>query len=91
MGKVRPYVLDLESANKTQVKPSRTKLKKEECRWGSLWCGLKGTPEQKSLLSDWPVPRPRQWTDYVNRPQSEKVPNAIRQSVVRVQPFGSPQ
>jgi putative transposase len=63
----------------------------EEWRWGSLWCRANGTPQQKSLLSDWPVPRPRQWIDYVNRPQSEKELTAIRQSVIRGQPFGSPQ
>ncbi len=63
----------------------------EDWRWGSLWCRANGTPEQKSLLSDWPIPQPRQWIDYFNRPQSEKELAAIRQSVIRGQPFGSPQ
>ena len=62
----------------------------EDWRWGSLWRRVNGTPEQKSLLSDWPVPRPRQWMAYVNRPQSEKELNAIRHCVNRGQPFGSP-
>lgn len=62
----------------------------EEWRWGSLWRCLQGTPEQRALLSDWPVPRPRQWVERVNRPQSDAEVKAIRHSVVRGQPYGSP-
>ena len=62
----------------------------EEWRWGSLWRRVHGTPEQRALLSDWPVPRPRQWVEHVNRPQTDAEVNAIRLSVVRGQPLGSP-
>ena len=61
----------------------------EEWRWGSLWRRVHGTPEQRSLLSDWPVSRPRQWVEQANRPQSDTEANAIRQCVARGQPFGS--
>ena len=62
----------------------------EDWRWGSLWRRVHGTPEQRALLSDWPVPRPRQWVEHVNRPQTDAEVNAIRLSVVRGQPLGSP-
>ena len=61
----------------------------EEWRWGSLWRRVHGTPEQRSLLSDWPVSRPRQWVEHANRPQTDAEANAIRQCVARGQPFGS--
>ena len=62
----------------------------EEWRWGSLWRRVNGSVDQRKLLSDWPVARPRQWVEHVNCPQSEAELNAIRTSVVRGQPFGSP-
>ena len=62
----------------------------EDWRWGSLWRCVNGSAEQRQLLTDWPLPRPRQWVEHVNRPQSEKELNAIRTSVVRGQPLGSP-
>ena len=62
----------------------------EDWRWGSLWRRVHGTPEQRALLSDWPIPRPRQWVEHVNRPQTDAEETAIRMSVVRGQPLGSP-
>ena len=61
----------------------------EEWRWGSLWRRIHGTPEQKSLLTEWPVPRSADWADFVNGPQSEAELNAIRTCIQRGQPFGS--
>ncbi len=60
----------------------------ESWRWGSLWRRLRGGAEQASLLSDWPLPRPASWTQYVNQPQTEAELTAIRRSVKRGQPFG---
>ncbi len=57
----------------------------EDWRWGSLYGRATGTPEQKALLSDWPISRPRQWIEHVNRPQSEIELNAIRNCVARGQ------
>ena len=28
-----------------------------------------GKPDERSILSEWPIPRPRQWLKYVNEPQ----------------------
>lgn len=38
----------------------------EQWRWSSLWTREHGTDEQKSLLHDWPTPRPADWLDRVN-------------------------
>jgi REP-associated tyrosine transposase len=60
----------------------------EQWRYGSLWRRIHGTPEERRILSDWPLPRPRSWLQYVNRPHSEAEFEAIRRSVRRGQPYG---
>ena len=61
----------------------------EDWRWSSLWRNVQGTPEQKSLLSGWPLPRPRTWPKFVNEPQTESELAAIRQAVLRGRPLGA--
>lgn len=61
----------------------------ENWRWGSLWQReqpgrLKGYP----ALTDWPMPRPRQWVAAVNRPEAAAELEALRTSVIRGRPFG---
>ena len=41
-------------------------------------------------LSTWPVPRPRNWLDLVNQPQTEAELESLRLSVQRGRPFGNP-
>lgn len=43
----------------------------------------------KSLLSDWPVDRPRNWTQTVNEPMSAKELAAVQTCMARNRPFGS--
>lgn len=62
----------------------------EDWRWGSLWARHSGPPELKVLLSDWPVPRPRNWVKLVNEPMTAREVDAVRTSIVRSRPFGSP-
>lgn len=59
-------------------------------RWSSLWCRIHDPPYGRSLLSEWPVPRPRNWLKLVNDPQTEPELAAIRQAVQRGQPLGDP-
>lgn len=61
----------------------------EDWRWGSLWRRLHGTPEQRKLLSDWPLPLPTGWIRHVNQPQREAEVESVRRSVTRGQPYGS--
>ena len=60
----------------------------EQWRWSSLWRRVAGTPAERSVLSDWPLPQPRNWCKLVNDPQTESELAAIRRSVERGQPLG---
>lgn len=61
----------------------------EDWEWSSLWCHGQGATDQRRRLSTWPLPRPRDWLQHVNRPQTEAEVEAIRRSVARGQPFGA--
>jgi putative transposase len=61
----------------------------ENWRWSSMWRRLHGSAEERRLLSPWPLPLPRTWTQLVNQPQTEAELAALRKSVLRGQPFGS--
>ncbi len=41
-----------------------------------------------SILADWPLPRPANWTEIVNRPQSEAELATLRKCVSRGSPLG---
>jgi putative transposase len=58
-------------------------------RWGSLAHRLAEDPFGKRLHGAWPVPRPADWVERVNRPETEAELEAIRRSVVRGCPFGT--
>jgi putative transposase len=55
--------------------------KAEEWPWSDL--SRRTTEDGISLLSDWPIPRPADWLEMVNRPQSEKTVEPIRSAIVR--------
>jgi putative transposase len=61
----------------------------EDWRWSSLWRRVRGTPDQQTLLAEWPLPVPRGWTDLVNRAPPELEVTTIRHSVHRGRPYGS--
>jgi putative transposase len=60
----------------------------ENWQWSSLWRRLHGSAQERQILCDWPLSRPKSWTQYVNQPQSEAELAAIRRSLQRGQPFG---
>jgi putative transposase len=60
----------------------------EDWRWSSLWRRVQGTSSDRRWLSGWPLPRPRDWVEMVNQPQTEAELEAIRRSVLRGQPYG---
>jgi putative transposase len=57
--------------------------------WGSLAqrAGTQGV-EVAPELSAWPVVRPKNWSAWVNQPQTKAELEAVRRSVSRGQPFG---
>jgi putative transposase len=62
----------------------------EEWRWGSMWRRSQPDSEPAIALADWPVPRPSEWIEYVNRPETEAELEALRRSVSRSAPYGPP-
>ena len=58
----------------------------ENWRWSSLW--HRHHAESEMVLADWPLARPRNWTQLVNEAQTELELKALRQAVVRGTPFG---
>ena len=58
----------------------------EDWRWGSL--ARRSLTAAEPLLSEWPLPRPRNWRQLVNRPETEAELSALRRSVQRGSPFG---
>lgn len=60
----------------------------EDWRWGSLYRWKSGSPQEKSLLTAWPLPRRAGWVEYVNAPQSDTEIAALRRSVQRGCPYG---
>jgi putative transposase len=60
----------------------------EDWRYCSLSRRLHGSADERILLSDWPLPLPPSWLQYVNQPQSEAELAAIRRSVQHGHPFG---
>jgi putative transposase len=71
--------------------PVRAKLvdRAEDWRWGSARVRLHGTDELKALLSEWPVDRRRDWTRWVNQPQTAAEEESLRQAIRRSRPFGN--
>jgi putative transposase len=61
----------------------------EDWPWSSLACRLAGGEVAARRLSAWPVAMPRQWTKWINKPQSEAELTSLRESVNRGRPFGS--
>ncbi len=60
----------------------------EEWRWSSIWRREKGTHEQKTILSTWPIEVPENYLSLVNSAQSEAEEEALCRAIVRGNPYG---
>jgi putative transposase len=61
----------------------------QDWRWSSLHARLIGPEPVRKLLSDWPIERPGNWIELVNRPQTDRELDAIRTARKRGRPLGS--
>ncbi|MGD0462399.1 MAG: transposase [Tepidisphaeraceae bacterium] len=71
--------------------PLRAKLVKraQQWKWSSLRASLHGPGPIRDLLSQWPIPKPRNWVERVNRPLKREELQAIRIAAERGRPLGS--
>ena len=60
----------------------------EDWRWGSLWAWRQGSGELRSLLSEWPLPRPAGWVAQVNQPITAKELKRLEECEKRSRPYG---
>ena len=58
----------------------------EDWIWSSLAWRAQG--KRPAMLAKWPVACPRNWIDYVNRPQTDAELAALQRSIDRGTPFG---
>src|ERR1700722_5358655 len=63
----------------------------EDWRWSSLSRRQSEDDQAKALLAAWPLPEPSRWLATVNRAQTESELAALRKSVNRSTPFGTPE
>ncbi|MCE9556286.1 MAG: hypothetical protein K8T91_23295 [Planctomycetes bacterium] len=68
--------------------PLRASLvrKAENWAWSSL--AWRGGGQRAAMLSDWPIPCPRNWLDRVNSAQTKGEVEAVRRSIARGAPLG---
>ena len=71
--------------------PLRANLvgKADAWQWGSAYRRERGVPEQKRILSEWPVSAPRDYVLFLNEPQTLAELESIRVAMRRGNPFGS--
>lgn len=62
----------------------------EQWPWGSLWCRSHRRAALFDKLTTWPVDRPGNWSDDVNRPMDEEALKSVRRSVSKGLPLGMP-
>ncbi len=71
--------------------PLRARLvrRAENWRWSSLWMRLNADAAKRRWLHSWPVDRPRNWTQRVNRIETSQELETLRLSVNRGRPYGT--
>lgn len=60
----------------------------EEWKWSSVFRRENGSDDKKKMLSPWPVPTPKNYLEWLNKPQIEEEEKAIRRCIVKNMPFG---
>ncbi|MBP9749293.1 MAG: transposase [Candidatus Pacebacteria bacterium] len=83
------YFLTLVRYVERNAKKANLVKKAEDWKWSSVWSREKGTPEQKKLLSPWPISEPRNYLTWLNEAQTQVEEDAIEVSIERDRPFGT--
>jgi putative transposase len=61
----------------------------EDWRWSSAWRAFNNCNRRE--VESWPVPRPANWFELLNRPQNQIDLCTVRESVTRSAPLGDPR
>lgn len=95
-GRYKSFIIENDRHLSTVIRyvernPLRAKLVKKAENWYfcSLARRLSPHTSKHKLLSDWPIPVPRDYLSFVNTPISESEQESIRYCVNRGKPFGS--
>lgn len=62
--------------------------KAEDWKWSSFWRRERGSIKQKEILSPWPIEIPKDYQVSINRPQTEKELEHVRECTNKSRPFG---
>ena len=94
-GRYKSFIVDTDTYLLTLIKyvernPVRAKLidRAEEWQWGSAWRRVKGSENQKKLISVSPTPFPHGYLNWVNAEEDREKLAEIRNSVNRGFPYG---
>lgn len=82
------YLLTLLRYVERNAKKASLSKRAELWPWGSAWRREYGNSVQQELLSLWPVPRPKDYLQWLNEPQTEDEEEAIERSIVKNIPYG---
>mgnify|MGYP001419569864 CR=1 FL=1 len=82
------YFLTLVRYVERNAKKANLTRKAEDWKWSSVWRREYGTPKQKKLFSEWPVPLPKNYLHILNEPQTEDEEEALECAIERGNPFG---
>ena len=82
------YFLTLVRYVERNAKKANLTRKAEDWKWSSVWRREYGTPEQKKLFSEWPVPLPKNYLYILNEPQTEDEEEALECAIEKGNPFG---
>ncbi len=85
------YLLNLVRYVERNARRAAMVEKAEDWRWSSAHARMRGTIEAKNLLSNWPMPVPEEYLDWLNQSQPKEEIENIRYAVNRSKPYGSPQ
>jgi len=64
-------------------------VRAEDWRWCSLYRRLRGTADERALLSDGPLPLPGDWVEKVNAALTDDEVAALRDCLSRGRPYGA--
>ena len=59
----------------------------QQWRWSSAW--HRANERTTHFLDEWPVQAPENWLEIANQPQTQVHLSAVREAIVRGQPYGS--